>query len=334
MQNRLKRDNLMHLCSATWPVAGGGGVEKYSAVTNVATEIKFDSDIAHEDPFNDLDVDVIVAEPGGEMHRIPSFWAGGNHWKARFAPRVPGEHIFRVEVTKGTDKLLGHCSGIIVAKEIAAYDGDNILLRRGAIRLSENRHHFQYADGTPFLWLADTWWHGLSSRLVWPEEFRWLAADRKAKGFSVIQLVAGLAPDVGAFDPRDTNEAGFSWVQRYDRINPAYYDLVDLRIQELVRIGLVSNIVGFWGYHANWLGLEKTKKHWRNLIARFAAYPVVWTLCGEAGMPWYLADDKERYAQEEIEILNDTAHYVKEIDPFHRPLAVHPKSGELSPFQI
>ena len=304
-------------------------MEKYKAVTNVVTEIKFNANSTHKDPFNDLEVDVLVDEPGGVMHRVPCFWSGGNQWKLRFSPRVPGEHRFRVEVPKGEDDLLGRYSGIITAREITAYDGDNLLLRRGAPRLSENRRYLQYADGTPFLWLADTWWAGLSSRLHWPEEFRWLAADRKAKGFNVIMLVAGPAPDIEAFDRRNFNEAGYPWEQGYERINPAYFNLADLRVQELVRMGLVPNIFGFWGYHVNWLGLEKTKQHWRYLIARYGAYPVVWTLAGEAGMPWYRADDKEQYSQKEIKILNDTAPYLKEIDPFHRLLTVHPKSREI-----
>ena len=308
-------------------------MEKYKAVTNIVTEIKFNANSAHKDPFNDLEVDVLVDEPGGVKYRVPCFWSGGNQWKLRFSPRVPGEHRFRVEVTKGEDDLLSSYSGIIIAKEIVAYDGDNLLLRRGALRLSENRRYLQYADGTPFLWLADTWWFGMSSRLRWPEEFKWLAADRKAKGFNVILLVAGLGltPDGKAFDPRSINEAGHSWDQHYERINPACFDLVDLRVQELVRMGLVTNIFGLWGYHVNWLGLEKTKQHWRYLIARYGAYPVVWTLCGEAGMPWYLADDREQLGQKQEEILNDTAPYIKEIDPFHRLLTVHPKGGEIEP---
>ncbi len=51
-------------------------------------------------------------------------------------------------------------------------------------------------------------------------------------------------------------------------------------------MGLVPDIMGLWGFHVNWLGLEKTKQHWRYLIARYGAYPVVWTLCGEADMPF------------------------------------------------
>jgi hypothetical protein len=69
-----------------------------------------------------------------------------------------------------------------------------VLFKHGPIRVAADRRHFEYADGTPFFWLGDTWWMGLSHRLHFPDEFAQLAADRKAKGFNVIQIVAGLIP--------------------------------------------------------------------------------------------------------------------------------------------
>ena len=56
-----------------------------------------------------------------------------------------------------------------------------------------------------------------------------MAAARKAKGFSVIQIVAGLYPDMPAFDPRGANEAGFPWEQDYARVRPEYFDRADER---------------------------------------------------------------------------------------------------------
>ena len=72
-------------------------------------------------------------------------------------------------------------------------------------------------------------------------------------------------------------------------INPIYFDMADLRIQWLVHSGLVPCIVGCWGYYLPLLGIEKMKKHWRYLVARWGAYPVIWCLAGEALMPFYLA---------------------------------------------
>ena len=40
-----------------------------------------------------------------------------------------------------------------------------------------------------------------------------------------MQIVAGLYPDMGAFDDRGRNEFGFPWQRDYSRINPEYFDL-------------------------------------------------------------------------------------------------------------
>ena len=112
---------------------------------------------------------------------------------------------------------------------------------------------------------------GLCQRLRWPGEFRVLAADRVRKGFTVVQIVAGLYPDMPQFDPRGANEAGYPWEKDYARINPAYFDMADLRIQYLVAQGIVPCVVGAWGYYLPLLGLDRMKQHWRNLVARWGA---------------------------------------------------------------
>ena len=50
--------------------------------------------------------------------------------------------------------------------------------------------------------------------------FSALTADRVSKGFTVVQIIAGLYPDMPAFDPRGANEAGFPWEADYARITP------------------------------------------------------------------------------------------------------------------
>ena len=79
------------------------------------------------------------------------------------------------------------------------------------------------------------------------------------KGFTVVQIVAGLYPDMPAFDARGANEAGFPWEKDYARINPAYFDMADLRIQHLVSRGLVPCIVGCWGYFLQWMGVDENE---------------------------------------------------------------------------
>src|SRR4029079_13233631 len=189
---------------------------------------------------------------------------------------------------------------------------------------AEDRRHFEHADGTPFFWLADTWWMGLCHRLHWPDEGKTLATDRKAKGFNVVQIVAGLYPDMHPFDPRGANEAGFPWEKDYARIRPEYFDAADQRIEHLVNEGISPCIVGAWGYFMPWMGVKKMEQHWRYLIARYGAMPVVWCAAGEANLPWYLSKGFPYDDREQVKQWTEILTYIRKNDPWHRPLTIHP----------
>lgn len=274
------------------------------------------------DPFNDVEVDVVVSGPGGQW-RVPAFWGGDHVWRVRFAAREPGEYRWRSECTDRENSSLHGVEGTLRVEEA---EGAPHLLQRGAVRVSADRRHFEHCDGTPFFWLADTWWMGLCRRLGWPEEFQSLAADRLLKGFSVIQIVAGLYPDMPPFDERGANEVGFPWKEDYSRINPAYFDMADLRIWYLVQAGLVPCIVGFWSYFIPWMGERRVKQHWRNLVARYGAYPVFWCLGGEGLMPYYLSKNRDEDAAMQKKVLSELARYVRGIDAWRHPITVHPTS--------
>jgi len=300
--------------------------ERY-ALRNHPVEWAYTSTKAYADPFNEVELDVIFTDPEGRQSRVPAFWAGGPEWRVRYAAGLPGVWRYRTECSDRGNAGLHDQEGVLLVRP---YDGSNPLLSRGALRVSEDRRYLEHRDGTPFFWLGDTWWMGLCRRLSWPEEFQLLTADRAAKGFTVVQIVAGLYPDMPAFDERGANEAGFPWERGYARINPAYFDMADLRIQWLVRSGLVPCIVGCWGYFLRWMGVEKMKQHWRNLIARYGAYPVVWCLAGEATMPYYLSEEKEKDRLVQRQGWTQLAAYVRAIDPYHHPVTVHPTDSARS----
>ena len=136
------------------------------------------------------------------------------------------------------------CPGLKALSIFGHINSPNRLYGRGALSVSDDRRYLHHEDGTPFFWLGDTWWMGLTKRLRWPEDFQELAADRVAKGFNVVQIVGGLYPDQGPFDPRGANEAGFPWDQDFTRINPAWWDHADLRIHYLVETGPLPCILG------------------------------------------------------------------------------------------
>ena len=296
-------------------------IEPIRTHSNVPAEVVFQAARPHADPFNDVTVDVLFTDPLGNPFRVPAFWAGGTTWKARYASPRTGIHRYQTVCSDPTDAGLNGIKGEV---RVDAYHGKNPLYRHGPLIISPDRRNFRHADGTPFFWLADTWWMGLAERLHWPDEFKTLTDDRVKKGFNVVQIVAGLYPDSDAFDPRGKNEAGFPWEPDYKRINPAYFDRADERIRHLVDQGLMPCVFGAWGYHLPWLGTEKMKRHWRYLVARYGAYPVVWSVAGEANLPWYLAPGFPNYPVEQVHGWTDVARYLRETDPYRRLRTIHP----------
>jgi hypothetical protein len=313
---------LLQLCAAACLFSPAMAEERVlETQTNRMVEVEVKASRAYADPFNEVTLDVLFTDPAGTEHKVPAFWAGGNAWKVRYSSGVPGTHRFKSAYPDAGDAGLRELTGRV---EISAYDGKNPLYIRGAPRVADDKRHFAFGDGTPFFWLGDTWWMGLTKRLAWPDDFHALAADRVAKGFTVVQIVAGLYPDMPAFDERGENEAGFPWERDYSRIRPEYFDAADRRIIYIAEQGMVPCVVGAWGYHLPWLGKEKMKQHWRNIIARWGALPVVWCAAGETTMPFYLSktpkEDTPRQQREWTEVIRS----MRETDPFHRMITTHP----------
>ena len=288
---------------------------------NQTVEWSFNSKKARRDPFNDIELSVCFTHAGGSEAIVPAFWGGGRNWRVRFSSAITGKYRFRTICSDPADSGLHGQEG---AFEVNRYSGSNPLYRHGPIRIAADQRHFEHADGAPFFWLGDTWWMGLCKRLTWPKGFQTLTRDRVKKGFTVIQIVAGAYPDMPAFDARGANEAGFPWQKDYRRIEPAYFDKADRRIRHLVDAGLVPCIVGGWGYSLMWMGVKTMQKHWRNLVARYGSYPVAWCLAGEGTMAYYLSPHTVADSQSQKKGWNEVGAYVRKIDPYRRPITLHP----------
>lgn len=100
-------------------------------------------------------------------------------------------------------------------------------------------------------------------------------------------------------ESRWENEGGKAYEKvDFSVVNPRYFEFADRRIRHLVDAGIVPVIVGGWGRPQGGgqstlmqVGLDGFKRHWRNLIARYGAYPTVWIVGGEAKDaygPWLL----------------------------------------------
>jgi hypothetical protein len=290
------------------------------AVQRRPAEWGYSSSKSYANPFADVELDVEFTAPDGSVRRVPAFWAGDGEWRVRFAPERTGEYEFRTVCSDESNEGLHGNEGSLV---VEPYDGSNELLERGPLSVAEDGH-LEHDDGTPFFWLGDTWWMGLSDRLEWPEEFERLAADRAEKGFTLVQFVMGLYPDMDAFDRRAENEAGYPWTEGFERINPAYFDAADERIARLVQRELLPCILGCWGYYLPWLGVDRMKRHWRYVVARYGAYPAIYCLAGETDMPFYRSRHPEDDAERQRAGWSEVGAYVREIDPYGHPVTTHP----------
>lgn len=280
---------------------------------NRVAEVSLVSAKAYQNPFVDLELVAIVTAPDGTQVRMPAFWAGGDRWRFRYASGSLGGHRWKLECSDSSNAALHGAAGRI---EVTDYRGENPLFKHGPIRVADDGRRFAHADGTPFFWLADTWWKNLCQRMTW-EGFQELTADRRAKGFTAVQIVCGPYPDEEMMQPQWENEGGRPYEdRRFSVVNPDYFEYADRRIAHLVNEGIVPVIVGGWGRPQQGgrstlqqVGLEGFQRHWRQLIARYAAYPVVWIVGGEA---------KDAYGP-----WDELAKAVNATDPFQRPLTYH-----------
>jgi Protein of unknown function (DUF4038)/Domain of unknown function (DUF5060) len=323
----------------------GSSPQALSGINHQPLEWAFVSTKQYRDPFNEVQLDVIVTDPQGKEQRIPAFWAGEQTWKVRYGSHTPGRYRYRSICSDSTNSSLHGKTGTL---NFSPYTGSNPLFQHGALRVSSNKRYLEHEDGAPFFWLGDTWWFGLCKRFRWPEDFQTLTQDRVRKGFTVVQITSGLNPEASGggappFDPRSMNEAGYAWEDNYARINPRYFDLADQRLQYLVENGLMPCIVGGWGYHLPAMGLEKMKQHWKYMISRWGALPVVWCLAGELTMPYWpprTNDELETLSKKGMTIgdrrkqdsvlqrhgWTEVAQHIRQIDPYHRLLTLHPQA--------
>jgi hypothetical protein len=275
---------------------------------NEVFETSFESSKDYDNPFLEVETDVVFSK-GDKSWKVPAFWDGGKTWKVRFAAPEVGKYTYQATATDKSNQGLNTAKQILTVTE---YTGENPLYKRGKLQVTEDDRHFEFADGTPFFWLGDTWWKGLCKRISF-EGFQELTAHRKKKGFTVVQIVLGTYPDEpGLLQPSWENEGGMPYLKKdFSEVNPEYFKFADRRLEHLIDNGITPAIVGGWGraVEINAVGLPGYKRHYRNLVARYGAHPVIWILGGETQKkhgPWYAA-----------------AEYLDATDPYDRLLCNH-----------
>ena len=111
------------------------------------------------------------------------------------------------------------------------------------LRISDNGRYFVKADGTPFIWLADTAWT-VPARLKWDDVQHYMKT-RRDQGFTVLQMVV-LDPE---YNEDMRNPCGIPALNNGNILDPneAYFSYVDWVLDQAEAYGFYVLLLPVWG---------------------------------------------------------------------------------------
>ena len=258
-------------------------------------------------------------ESGRELE-LEGFYDGLGRYVVRFAAPLSGSWTY---VTSSSDDGLNKQAGTI---DVAQPESDQIVANpnlRGQLKISPQGRSFQYADGTPFLLLADTNWSinthrcGLGDGSGGP--FYQYLADRKAKGFSMI-LMSYMRGFGDTREPHgQRNEGGYPFPEGdVQQLNPSYFSFLDARMDALWEAGMAVGVHPTWFGKLNcFMDYETAERISCYLAVRYGAYNSLWSLSGE----YQYAIKDCGWTTEQITRLGNA---VASHNPYTHPLSIHP----------
>ena len=154
----------------------------------------------YDNPYTDVTVWVDLKGPGFEK-RCYGFWDGGNVFKVRVTATAPGSWTYVSGANVDDAGLVGKIGGYLAIEWTEAEKQENPC-RRGIIKASENGHAFEYADGTPYIMVGDTWWALASYRYPWVDDenerpigpgmsVKDMVRHRRKQGYNAVGMIAG-----------------------------------------------------------------------------------------------------------------------------------------------
>ncbi len=192
------------------------------------------------------------------------------------------------------------------------------------LKISDNGHYLQQADGTPFFYQGDTAWE-LFHRLD-REEAEMYLKNRAAKGYNVIQAVA-LAELDGIGTP---NAYGHLPLIDRDPARPAvkegeqndYWDHVDYIVKRCNELGMYVGLLPTWGQW--WMNdvifnKQNAEEYGRWIAERYKDCNIIWILGG----------DRNPSKKEHQDIINAMAHGIRSVDKTSL-ITFHPSGWETS----
>lgn len=305
------------------------------AFTWVMNELVLNSEGTYQ--YNEITLDLKLTD-GETTYVIPGFWDGGNVWRVRFVCPKAGTWTYETVCSNG-DKGLNGVTGTVNCKP---YEGKLAIYRHGFVKTVPGTKYFMYDDGTPFFYLGDTHW-SLSGEPL--KNFKEVTKKRAEQGFTVIQsepLGASFNLADGMSKGGDTNG-----LQKFDEY---FFEIADkgfvhANASLFFPSAMESFIKKFGGYSDKQVGvamnpekqivlpmydladgvkkeLESLSRYW---VARYGAFPVMWTMGQEVDNDFYWNGEKGSHP--EWSYVNNPfvleAEYFGKYDAYKHPLSAH-----------
>lgn len=254
---------------------------------------------------------------------VNGFYDGDGIYKIRFMPSFEGQYSFVLHASF-TEQVF---SGTFYVDQ----SGEN---NHGPVHV-DNKYHFAYADGTPYISMGTTSyvWH-----LQDEETKKQTLNTLKNSTFNKMRFCVfpkhyvynfkdpDMFPYVGTpVDASNINEDNFmdytgkTEGNDFDktRFNPEYFRNIEEQIQELGDRGIEADIILFhpydrWGFSS--MSKEEDELYLKYVINRFASYRNVW---------WAMANEWDLFQQKSVEDWNHLGKLLEENDPYHHLRSIH-----------
>lgn len=247
---------------------------------------------------------------------VAGFYDGNGVYKVRFSPDSLGRWSF--ETASNVKELTGRTG----AFECVAPAAGN----RGPVGTA-HQFHFQYADGTPYFPFGTTCYsYGFIAEPLGQETLQ----NLKEAGFNKVRMcllpkaLGKFQQPLMPFEPAGASgpvslEEGAASKQKFDlaRFNPAYFQLVEQRVRDLMAASIEADVILFHPYDA-WgfknMGQAADDRYLRYAVARLSAYRNVW---------WSIANEYDLIRTKSMTDWDRFFRIVEESDPHSRLRSIH-----------
>ncbi len=301
------------------------GEVNFLTETWVCTELTFQSlkEYNNGKQFEVVMDAVFTNRTTGTTLTIPAFWDGGNIFKVRFAPTEKG--IWDFKTICESDDSLHDFSGTVGANP---YSGELDIYKHGFVTVEAGKKYFVYADGTPFFYLGDTHWNMFGEEfdsagpyagdLQTDSHFKYIVDKRVEQGYTVYQSQPGDTPYSveSGFNEKDIE--GFKEADKYFQYI-AEKGLVHANSQFF----FTSTMTRILGRKTEYI--ENLSRYW---VARFGAYPVMWTLAQEMDNDFLVENNNNNDWDYTNNPWVQVAEYINKYDAYNHPLTGHQENAK------